>query len=379
MNHLIIEQEPFSYNRDLHEPVDMNIIAKLAEIGAGLDATSDLKGKLTTANAYEDDLAALSRFSNLDIQVTGGAYIRIADPAVLAVLNDSRYASTFHSDGVGITSAAALLITSLSPDPYTHPFRENADIVSFDELAKLTNVTSLSSYEFNNDTNLESIDLKNITTIGGSCFYSCTSLNNVANAGNVEQIGAYAFNGCSSLTSIDTSGVKTLQQGAFANCASLTHFDTSSIEELYSQNFGYYEGVVELPNLKNLYGSTFNNAKKITKIVIGGTITSFPDYSVFSWMDRCVGITHPASLQTMGKYNFQNLSGNLRYIKILATTPPTLPTDDNDISNKTNLKVYVPDSANDSVLNAYKAASGWSMFASKIYNMSQFAVDFPND
>ena len=81
----------------------------------------------------------------------------------------------------------------------------------------------------------------------------------------------------------------------------------------------------------------------------------------------------------MERDNFKNLSGNLRYIKVLATTPPTLPTDGNGISNKTNLKVYVSDSANDAVLNAYKAASGWNMFASKIYNMSQFAIDFPNE
>lgn len=359
----------------------MGVISKLANwVRDGLDSTSRVKGSIKAANAYADDVDLLeAELPELSINITGGKYIRFADPAVLAVLNDSRYASTFHSDGVGITSAAALLITSLSPDFYTHPFKENADIVSFDELAKLSNVTSLSACEFYRDTNLESIDLKNISSISDACFQRCSSLNNVKNAGNVNYIGQWAFESCSSLTSIDTSGVKTLQQGAFVGCSSLTHFDTSSIEELYQQNFGYYEGVVELPNLKNLYGYTFNNAKKITKLVIGGTITSFPDSAVFSWMDRCVGITLPASLQTMGKYNFLNLSGNLRYIKILATTPPTLPTDDNDISNKTNLKVYVPDSANDSVLNAYKAASGWSMFASKIYNMSQFAVDFPNE
>jgi hypothetical protein len=33
----------------------------------------------------------------------------------------------------------------------------------------------------------------------------------------------------------------------------------------------------------------------------------------------------------------------------------------------TSLKIYVPASADDSIIDAYKAASGWSPYASYIY------------
>lgn len=358
----------------------MGVISKLANwVRDGLDSTSRVKGSIKAANAYADDVDLLeAELPELSINITGGKYIRFADPAVLAVLNDSRYAGTFHSDGVGITSAAALLITSLSPNQYTHPFRQNTDIVSFDELAKLTNVTSLSAYEFNQDTNLESIDLKNVEVIGQQAFRYCTNLTSIGESSKLKEIGSYTFADCTSLTSIDTSSVEIIREGAFYNCP-ITSFDCSKIKTLEKQNMLSFTGRLSLPSLETFSQRFVAGTLYITHIDSLGVITEIPAGDQFAYMNGCVGITLPATLVTMNDNNLANLSGNLRYVKVLATTPPTLPTTGNDISNKTNLKVYVPDSANDAVLNAYKAASGWSMFASKIYNMSQFAIDFPNE
>ena len=44
------------------------------------------------------------------------------------------------------------------------------------------------------------------------------------------------------------------------------------------------------------------------------------------------------------------------------------------ITGNYTLEVDVPDDA----VDTYKAASGWSGFATRIFPMSQFATDFPN-
>lgn len=62
----------------------------------------------------------------------------------------------------------------------------------------------------------------------------------------------------------------------------------------------------------------------------------------------------PSSLQTIGSYVFYQ---GTYTIKIYATTPPTLGVTDSSIT-----KIYVPTAS----VNAYKAAAGWSTYASVI-------------
>ncbi|MCR5270547.1 MAG: leucine-rich repeat domain-containing protein [Prevotella sp.] len=357
------------------EDVNLSIVSKLANwVREGLDASSRIVGSIRATNAYVDDVEVLEEeLPELEINITGGKYIRFADPAVLAVLNDNRYASTYHSDGTGITDTAALLITTLSPNQYTHPFQGNTEIVSFNELAKFTNLSAIDVTSFYNCTNLESVDLKNIEEIGRSAFQGCSSLTSVGDTSKLKIIGAYGFNNCP-ITSLDLSNVEELGEGALFNVP-IGHIDLSSLKTLGKQNLAGYEGRLSLPSLETIGANTFANCKKITYIDDLGVITELPGDSEFSWMDLCVGITLPSTLATIADGALMNISGNTRFIKVLATTPPTLSTTNNDLSNKSNLKVYVPNAS----LNAYKAASGWSMFASKIYDMDQFAIDFPNE
>ncbi len=60
----------------------------------------------------------------------------------------------------------------------------------------------------------------------------------------------------------------------------------------------------------------------------------------------------------------------VRYVLIKATTPPSCGT--NILRYNRNPKIYVPDES----VAAYKAASGFSTYASKIYPITQFETDF---
>ena len=61
-----------------------------------------------------------------------------------------------------------------------------------------------------------------VTSIPRDTFQGCTNLNSV-NLGNVTRIRAHAFSDCTRLTSIDLSNVETIDVDAFSGCTNLAH------------------------------------------------------------------------------------------------------------------------------------------------------------
>ena len=54
----------------------------------------------------------------------------------------------------------------------------------------------------------------------------------------------------------------------------------------------------------------------------------------------------------------------------MAVTPPSI--ESGAIGN--NYNIYVPDAS----VSAYKVATNWSAYASRIFSLTQFNIDFPN-
>ena len=80
--------------------------------------------------------------------------------------------------------------------------------------------------------------------------------------------------------------------------------------------------------------------------------------------------TIPSTFRTFGDLAFYN-STRIRALIFFCETPPSY---NRTLNSTGSRKVYVPD---DSV-EAYKAASGWSSYASSIYGHSQLAIDYPD-
>ena len=204
---------------------------------------------------------------------------------------------------------------------------------SFDGKWKATysngNVTSAecdSSSEINDGEidkeNLVSVEIGDcVTSIGFEAFYECTSLTSVTIPDSVKSISDSAFRYCFSLSSITIpDSVTSIGEWAFNNCGSLTSID--------------------IPN----------------------GVTSISDYAFYNCFSL-TSITIPDSVTSIGSEAFFLCDG-LTAITVNSIIPPTLGTDAFDETNE--CPIYVPSAS----VNAYKSASGWSDYASRIQPIS---------
>ena len=190
---------------------------------------------------------------------------------------------------------------------------------SLQSIAIPSGVTGIGTQTFSSCYSLQSIAIPNTVTSIVNCFSSCASLQSITIPSGVTSIGDGAFNSCYSLQSITIpSGVTSIGMQAFCYCYSLQS--------------------IAIPNtVTNIEESSFLNCYSLQSITIPSEITR---------------IKNTAFLHCYCLYS----------ITTLATTPPTLGT--NVFETSYTKKIYVPYSADHSVLATYQATSGWSDYAS---------------
>ena len=306
-------------------------------------------------------------------------------------------------DGLGITYKDAAKVTTISTW-----FNGNGVITSFDELKYFKNITTLGASTFKNCLNLEKVNLDNIVKLtgwdGAGAFYNsgikevrlpklsvidnsyccefqdslverilslgkittipngntnfgfcknCKLLTYVNLPDTLTSIGVDAFRGCLLLTRVanfENTKVTIINVDAFRGCTSLAEITLpASLTSIGNAAFNYCKLLTRVLNLEN------------TKVTSIGA-NAFTDCSALS------EITLPASLTSIGNAAFNSCS-SLQYIRIEATTPPTLAS--TNAIPSTIGAIYVPDAS----VAAYQAATNWSSFASKIKGISEMPAE----
>lgn len=185
------------------------------------------------------------------------------------------------------------------------------------EMFDSNGITKIADYVFYR-LNLTSVTISNnVTSIGNDAFSSCENLSSVTIPNSVTSIGNNAFS-YSGLTSVEIPGsVTSIGSNAFGRCS----------------------------NLKN--------------VTIGQGVKTIGD-SAFC-ICSLTSITIPSSVTSIGNDTF-NSCRNLASVTMLRTTPPTLGGNGVFTSTSSALVIYVPAES----VDAYKAASRWSRYSSKI-------------
>lgn len=262
----------FDYDGDAN---DVTMLATLANGNyAGIDADGTRNPNILpviegTINVdgyiYRDDEEALKQaYGNaLTINVTGGYYIKFADPEVLRVL----LANMTTDDGIGITEEQAAAVTDIGTW-----FKENTEITSFDELSKFTGVKTLTTDALKRCANLASIDLSTVSEFGRGALWGCSSLTEIdlKNATKFYNgLGeAGAFGSCTSLETVKNLNTTTLEQGLFNRCSSLKNIDLSKITSIGGQTFQLCTSLteVDLSSIETIDEEAFSSCYALESI-----------------------------------------------------------------------------------------------------------------
>ena len=285
----------------------------------------------------------------------------------------------------------AAAVTSLN-----EKFADNDNVISFDEFQYFTGVTDLhnpanivyDNAEFNDCDKLAYITLpEGLKSIGAYSFYGCDNLVKVVLPSTVRYIEKSAFSGCDRLPYINfPEGIHRIAESAFSGCT-LLNVDTlpTSLFQLGTSAFYNCDAIDELylPYIVDMGTSCFSGCDRLSSVIFAEGWDTVPAFTfsscgklqkvifpeglyyinehAFNGTSSLKEIELPSTLLKVGSYGFITSSrATHESIVSRAIVPPDISS--TSFSLISTGKIKVPAES----VEAYKAASGWSSFASKI-------------
>ena len=271
-------------------------------------------------------------------------------------------------------------------------------------------VTSIGDYAFQGCTSLTFITIPDsVTSIGKGAFSGCENLSDIDIPDSVIDLGDEAFSGCKGLTSIVIPyGVTRIDDGAFAECSELV--SVTIPETVISIGKSAFESCFKLTDViipssvTSIGFSAFASCTSLTTIVIPTQVTTIEGFTFWSCyslvnvtipegvtsigydaFDMCpsltsitipnsvtaierrafaesglTGIIIPENVNSIEEWAFNGCTA-LTHITVHAVNPPSDVTA-STFANTNDCLIYVPSAS----LNAYKTATDWSDYASRI-------------
>lgn len=258
-------------------------------------------------------------------------------------------------------------------------------------------ITSIPNGAFLKQTTLSSISMvwENITSIGSQAFRGCSNLhqdfyfanltslitlNSTASqfyssgitgfdAPILTSVPQEALRGCTSLIFVNIPLVTNIGPGGFRDCNKLEEINMESVVTIH--NYAFYSCSamhqdLYLPKLTSMPASGTT-----TRHFYGSGITGFDAQLLTSIPGSCfvnctlLELVNIPLVTNIGPDGFRSCR-KFEELILGQETPPTLGSDAL-ASTPSTMSIYVPDSA----VDTYKAASGWSTYASRIKPMSE--------
>ena len=363
---------------------DANVEAVLLAngVGDGLGITYKAAAKVTSISTWFNGNGVITSFDELkyfkDITTLGASTFKNClnlekvNLDNIVKLTGYNGAGAFYNSGIKEVSLPKL---SVIENSYPCEF-QNSLVERILSLGKITTIPNGNpNFGFcRNCTLLTYVNLPDtLTSIGDYAFYGCTSLIEITLPASLTSIGSNAFEKCTSLSSIVLpEGLTAIAQGAFARCSALSLvIDLPNLTTLGKDAFSLadvtrVENLGKISSIENAVSGNFGMFRdnvNLTYVNLPDTLTSIGNYAFYG-CTSLPEITLPAGVTSIGFSAFEKCS-SLKYIRIEATTPPTLAS--TNAIPSTIGAIYVPDAS----VEAYQAATNWSSFASKIKGISE--------
>lgn len=188
------------------------------------------------------------------------------------------------------------------------------------------------------------------TVVPRAFFADCGGLTSVVIPNNVTEISQDAFNGCDRLRALVWPlGLQTVGYQAFYGCKSLLSVSLSL-------------------NITTVSSGAFYSCTSLLEAVVPEGVTTLAS-STFRYCYALSRVELPSTLTSIGDYCFQGDS-SLERVVIKALTPPSGSLGIVFGGTNSTFIFYVPDES----VDAYKEATGWSSFASRIHSLSELSL-----
>lgn len=234
---------------------------------------------------------------------------------------------------------------------------------------RINGTTNVGDYAFMGCANLSSVTMsRGVSDIGGYAFYACTNLPHVTIPDGVINTGHHIFNSCYSLSSVAIpNGVTNIGDYAFYTCRTLSSLTIPDSVTSISSNSTFSNcgslSTITMPDVLTALGAgMFSHCGSLLNINIPDAVTSISS-SAFTNCHSLTKITIPANVTSIARYAFQ-YDGGMQEYHLKSATPPTLENTNAFNNIASDCIIYVPYSADHSVLNAYQTATNWSTYAS---------------
>ena len=232
------------------------------------------------------------------------------------------------------------------------------------------NVSKIRSHAFYYCTGLSEITIPitaDITTL--TVFGSCYSLKYVVIPDGATKIESYTFDYCYNLKSVSIPhSVKTFSNNAFSNCDTINNIiipdGATSLGSNIFMSCDNLRDIVIPESIENSYSNTFYACYTLQYIRLPNNIKTIHN-SEFESCSRLTSFTTSENITSFGLKAFRGCS-NLKEIHVRSSTPPQLFDNLTFDGVPEDFVIYVPYSADHSILNAYQTNSGWSLYASSI-------------
>ena len=243
------------------------------------------------------------------------------------------------------------------------------DCSSLKSMKVPTTVETIGSYAWYNCSEMANIQLPNVTELSDYLLFGCSKLTEVVIPDSVTIIGAYAFDGCTGITVlIIPNQVQTIGSDEFSGCTGIKTVRLSvNLKSIGNNAFYGCTGITALTlpsKLETIGGGAFQGTR-LKNIIIPQGVTIINSDTFFNC--NCLeSIVISSTIQSIGSQAFYNCmklkiviieNGNVMSLTALNSTNVF------DGCN-TSLCIIVPKDA----YQAYKSASNWSRYASKIYS-----------